>query len=231
MSVPISDYADANEELAKLGTEQYHTCCGNCGKSICGGCVYSFSKSGNMGKCPFCKADKIGKTDEERVQELMRRIEVNDAGAMYALGSYYQHGQLGLLSDQERAMELWKQAAELGSSQAHHFLGSIYHRGGDLKKAKFHFETAAMAGNEEARCNVAIIECVSGNNERAVKHFKIAASAGQPQAMYNLLVDFDQGVVSRDTIDSTLTAYNNACAEMRSEARDEYINTMRTRLL
>jgi tetratricopeptide (TPR) repeat protein len=227
-SVPIFDFAVANGELAKLGTEQYYSCCG---KSICGGCVHSFSKSGNMGKCPFCKADKLGKTDEERVQEIMRRIEVNDAGATFALGNCYQHGQLGLLSDQERAMELWKLAAELGSSQAHHFLGYVYGEGGDLKKAKFHLEAAAMAGNEEARYNIGNLEGKSGNMDQAAKHWKIAASAGSYHAMHNLLADFEQGVVSRDTIDSTLTAYNNACAEMRSEARDEYINTMRTRLL
>ena len=29
--------------------------------------------------------------------------------------------------------------------------------------------------------------------------------------------------ISRDAIDSSLTAYNTSCAEMRSEARDAYI--------
>jgi hypothetical protein len=41
--------------------------------------------------------------------------------------------------------------------------------------------------------------------------------------MDNLLDEFEDGLVSRDAIDSVLTAYNNACAEMRSEARDAYI--------
>ena len=31
---------------------------------------------------------------------------------------------------------------------------------------------------------------------------------------------FNQGLTSRATIDSILTAYNNSCAEMRGEARD-----------
>jgi hypothetical protein len=34
---------------------------------------------------------------------------------------------------------------------------------------------------------------------------------------------FDQGCVSRESIDSTLAAYNNSCAEFRSEARDAFI--------
>jgi hypothetical protein len=42
--------------------------------------------------------------------------------------------------------------------------------------------------------------------------------------MNNMLVAFKRGHVSRDAIDSTLAAYNNSCAEMRSEARDSYIN-------
>ena len=34
--------------------------------------------------------------------------------------------------------------------------------GGDWKKAKFHFEAAAMAGHEGARCTIGIIEGYSG---------------------------------------------------------------------
>ena len=54
----------------------------------------------------------------------------------------------------------------------------------------------------------------------AVKHFKIAASAGDHIAMHNLLGAFNHGLVSRNAMDSTLTAYNTSCAEMRSKARD-----------
>ena len=62
--------------------------------------------------------------------------------------------------------------------------------------------------------------------ERAVKHYKIAASAGHYLAMHSFLVTFNQGMVSRDAIDSTLIAYNSSCAEMRSEARDAYIRLL-----
>jgi hypothetical protein len=41
--------------------------------------------------------------------------------------------------------------------------------------------------------------------------------------MYNLLVALKKSAVSRESIDSTLAAYNTSCAEMRSEARDAYI--------
>jgi TPR repeat protein len=219
-SVPIYDYAMANEGLASKATEQYYSCCG---KSICRGCIYSFNKSGNDDKCPFCNSDRADKTDEEEIEELMKRVEANDASSIYVLGNCYHHGQLGLLQDRTKAIELWKQAAELGSSRSHFQLGTFYDEGGDLKKAKIHYEAAATAGHEGARCNLGKMEYKSGNMEQAVKHSIIAASVGDCYAMYNLLVDFEEGLVGRVVIDSTLTAYNNSCVEMRSEARDAYI--------
>ena len=220
-SIPVYDFAVANEKLTKMGTEQYSSCCG---KNICLGCLLSFLQSGNERKCPFCKAEIKIKTEVEQVEDLMKRVDVNDAGAIYVLGSNYFHGKLGLQQDLAKGVELWTQAAKLGSSDAHFSLGNIYDKRGDLKKAKFHYEAAAMAGHEVARCNIGVIEAQSENMERAVKHFRIAASAGSHLAMNNMLVAFKRGHVSRDAIDSTLAAYNNSCAEMRSEARDAYIN-------
>jgi TPR repeat protein len=225
-SVPIADFAVANEELASMDTEIYYACCG---KSVCGGCVDSFVKSGNIGKCPFCKAKTMSKTDEEEIKKLMKRVEVNDANSIYSLGNYYSNGQLGLSQDREKAIELWKQAAELGSSQAHYSLGNIYDEGGNMKKAKFHLEAAAIAGHEGARCNLGTTEAQSGNMERAVKHWMIAASAGHYIAMHNLLTAFEDGLVSRNAMDSSLAAYNNSCAEMRSEARDSCIQIIQER--
>jgi TPR repeat protein len=193
------------------------------GKNVCGGCLYSYRNSGNSGKCPFCKAEPLNKSVEEDVKELMKRVEANDAGATYVLGSYHYHGQYGLHQDGKKATELWTQAAKLGSKQAYHNLGNMYFKGGDLKKAKFHYEAAAMAGHEVARCNLGSIEGNSGNMEQAVKHWTIAASAGHYKAMNSLQIEFKRGYVSRDTINSSLTAYNNSCAEMRSEARDAHI--------
>ena len=201
--------------------EEYYTCCG---KSICRGCIYSFFQSGNHDKCPHCNAERRTRLDEENnVKEMMKRVEANDSGAMCELAQYYYHGRGGLIHDQERGIELLTRAAKLGSSGANSSLGVIYYEKGDLKKAKLHDEAAAMAGDEIARCNLATIECNSGNWERATKHYKIAASAGQHFAMHQLTVFYERGHVGRDTMDSTLAAYNNSCVEMRSEARDVYI--------
>ena len=40
-------------ELTEQIMDKYYSCCG---KSICGGCIHSFGKTGNDEKCPFCNA-------------------------------------------------------------------------------------------------------------------------------------------------------------------------------
>jgi len=64
--------------------------------------------------------------------------------------------------------------------------------------------------------------------ERAAKHLRIAASTGDYNAMHHLRKSFEFGYISRESINSTLIAYNSYCAEMRSEARDAYITNLST---
>jgi TPR repeat protein len=220
LSVPINDFASAHEELANKETEQYYACCG---KSICRGCVHSFTYSVNSGKCPFCNSDRTGKTDDEQVEELTKRAEANDAASIGLLACSYLHGLNGIQQDQTKAIELYVRAANLGYSKAHYNLGGIYLEGGNMKKAKSHWEAAAMAGHETARCIVGNIEFESRNMERAMKHWKIAALAGDYRSMQQLKNCFEKGLVTRESNDSTLIAYNNSCVEMRSEARDACI--------
>jgi hypothetical protein len=84
-------------------------------------------------------------------------------------------------------------------------------------------EISAMACHEVARYNLACVEYNSGNIERALNHWIIAASAGGYHAMHALRISFEQGHVSRDSMESTLIAYYNSCAKMISEARDANI--------
>jgi hypothetical protein len=148
-SVPINDFAMANMELSNLVTETYYSCCG---KYICGGCVDSFHKSGNVRNCPFCKA----KTST--VEQLKKRVEANDTGSMVVLANQYLNGLKGLQQDWAKTVELLTRASELGSGRANFCLGGIYEGRGDLKKAKFHLEAAAMAGHEVARFNIGLME-------------------------------------------------------------------------
>ena len=108
--------------------------------------MYFFAQSGNASKCPFCNSDRSSKTREENNEDLMKRVEANHAASICALANFYQHGLNGFQQDHLKAIEQYTRAADLGRSKAHSHLGDVYHEGGDLKKAKFHFKAAAMAG-------------------------------------------------------------------------------------
>jgi hypothetical protein len=121
-SVPIYDFSIANEGLANEDMEIYYTC-------FCRGCVYSVEGSciqtGNREKCPFCNSDQGGKTDKEMVEELMKRVDLNDC-AIYLIAYHYENGIKGLQQDRTKAMELYARAAVLGCSKAHNYLGLLY---------------------------------------------------------------------------------------------------------
>ena len=72
----------------------------------------------------------MSKTLEENFEELMKQAEANDAAAMFVLGSFYEHGQSQFVQqDAKKAIELWTQAAKLGSSSAHFNLGNGLRQG------------------------------------------------------------------------------------------------------
>ena len=99
------------------------------------------------------------------------------------------------------------------------FVVQRYHRE-NWKKAKFHLEAAAVAGHEGARNNIGHLVFLKFNNtDRAIKHWIIAASAGSYLAMNAMRKCFQ----NRESLNSTLTAYNTSCGEMRSKARDAFI--------
>jgi len=219
-SMPIYYFAKANVELANKEMAHYYSCCG---KSICKGCVYSFTQSGNIGKCPFCNADQASKTNEEVVEELMKRVAAYDAFSICMLADSHYYGLIGFQQDRAKAIERYTRAADLGCIKAHDQLGGIYDEGGDMKKAKFHYEAAAMAGDDMARNTLGTMDAKAGNMERAIEHWTIVASAGSYMAMHHLILCFEHGRVTNESIDSILAAYNSACVEMRSKARDAYI--------
>jgi TPR repeat protein len=94
-------------------------------------------------------------------------VAANDPGAICLLANCYFKGLDGFPQDQLKAIELFSRAADLGFSKAHSHLGMDYYEVGDMKKAKFHYEAAAMAVDELARNNLGRIEIDSRNMQRA----------------------------------------------------------------
>jgi Zn finger protein HypA/HybF involved in hydrogenase expression len=72
-SVPINNFAIAHTELAEKTMDIYYSCCA---KSICGGCIHSFGKTGNNEKCPFCNTDDTEvNSDAENIGNIMKRVD------------------------------------------------------------------------------------------------------------------------------------------------------------
>ena len=132
--------------------------------------VYLFLHcGGNVKKCPFCNSDRASIIYEKTAEEIRKRVEANDAGAIYMLARHYYHGHGCFEPDHAKAIDLFNRSANLGFSKAHSRLGYLYREVGDLKKAKFHsVRPLALTGHEEASCNLGVLDANSGNIGRAV---------------------------------------------------------------
>ena len=206
------------------GHSGFYSCCT---KRVCLGCVYAAKKRG-MDDCPFCRFHPEDMDDASEVLALVRkRVDAKDPEAIAFLAYAYQHyfGTLGLEKNIPRAMELWAEAAELGSIDGHFDLGARYYEGDgvprDGAKAARHWEEAAMRGHVEARCNLGGLEYRRGNCERGARHFVIAAKMGDKVALDNLEGMVASGVATEQQYAEALEGYQRSVDEMKSPGRVE----------
>ena len=202
-----------------LSATKYHACCG---KRICLGCIYSSKKEGHR-LCPFCRA-RAPTSDEELIERIKKRVEVDDAEALYELGCDYYRGELGLRQNQRKAMKLCLRAGDLGHVDAYCNVGYVYEYGEnvkiDMKKSVHFFELAAMRGSAVARYNLGNLENRAGNMNRAVKHWMISAAAGDDDSLTGIRECFQNGHATKDDFEKALRAHKNAKDEMWSHQRE-----------
>ena len=199
----------------------YKTCCG---KIICSGCIYAVAKrDGGVGLCPFCRSPTPD--PEEIVEQIKKRIEVDDAEAMYCLGCYYYGGRHRLPQDHAKALELWHRAAELGHAPSYYSIGVAYKLGDgverDEKKAVHYMELSAMEGQVVARHNLGVSEWLAANIDRALKHYMIAAGSGYSVSLENIKLMFMEGYATKDDYAKALRVYQANLAEIKSAQRDQ----------
>ena len=128
---------------------KYSACCG---KVICGGCIHAVEKrDGGVRLCPFCRTPTPD--TEEIIEQMKKRMEVDDAVAIYEMGCCYSDGDCGLPQDRAKALELWHRAAELGNTASYHNIGMAYLNGNgverDKKKAYQYWEVQPWGFREE----------------------------------------------------------------------------------
>ena len=160
--------------LPQLKSCTYLCCC----KLICRGCNYAHQKRQFEQRlqltCPFCRKP-VARTKEEQIEQLMKRVEMNDPVAMRELGIKKRKE-----GDYSVAFEYLKKAAVLGDADAHYRLSYMYHCGQGVDKDKgeqiYHSEEAAIGGHPGARQNLGCLEWTNNRNaERMVKQLIIAA--------------------------------------------------------
>ena len=205
---------------------RYQSCCG---KVICSGCIYAplYDNQGNEvdnNKCPFCRTP-APKTQEKGIERVQKRAGVDDAVAMFNLGSYYHQGGYGYPQDYTKALELWHQAAELGSAQAYGSIGFAYQHGlgveVDKKKSQYYLELSAIGGHAGARYKLGANEERAGNIERALRHHMIAVRSGQSKSLEKIKELYSKGYASKEDYTKALLAYQAYLGEIQSPQRDK----------
>ncbi|EJK49195.1 hypothetical protein THAOC_31957, partial [Thalassiosira oceanica] len=148
-----------------------------CSKRICSGCTFAAKKRGMSG-CPFCRTS-LPDSDADVLASIQKRVLKKDPAAIDFLGRSYANGNLGLQRDMQKSVNLWTEAAELGSIEALCNLGLAHvTEFNDVATAVKFWTKAAMQGHVESRHNLGSIEAQKGNHDRAVKHLMIAVKMG-----------------------------------------------------
>ncbi|EJK70358.1 hypothetical protein THAOC_08288 [Thalassiosira oceanica] len=194
-----------------------------CMKLVCNGCILAARQRGLSG-CEFCRTPLP--TDEaSTLAMIQKRVSKGDADAMCNLGCKHYHGQLGLAKDVPRAVEMWMEAAELGSNDAHNSLGVTYYAGDGVQEDKprgvRHWQEAAMKGHVESRHNLGLDAFKNGNCELAVQHWMISAKMGKEDSLNDIKKMFMEGQASKAQYAEALRGYGDAVEEMKSHQREE----------
>ena len=194
-----------------------------CMKRICNGCDMASQKRG-MVDCPYCRTP-YPNSDEDMLAMIQARVAKKDPVAINVLGRKYCNGDIGGQKNMKKAVDLWEEAAELGSIAALHNLGVAYLRGvgvqQDKSKAIHFYEKAAMQGYAESRHNLGSFEGQKGNHDRAVRHFLISAKMGDKYSLETIKKLFMGGLATKVQYAQAFKGYQDAVEEMKSHDRDE----------
>ncbi|EJK76013.1 hypothetical protein THAOC_02243 [Thalassiosira oceanica] len=194
-----------------------------CMKRICKGCHFAAKKRGIL-DCPFCRTP-LPDNHADMLAMVRVRVAKKDPTAILTLGHHYSCGDLGLQKDMKKSIDLWTEAAELGSIEALFCLGLEYMKGDlvqrDEAKAVKFYAKAAMQGHAQSRNNLGCYEGQKGNYDRAVKHLLISARMGHKGSLGAIKMMFTNGDAAKEQYADALKGYQEAVEETKSHDRDE----------
>lgn len=156
---------------------------------------------------------------------------LGNSDAMCKLACCYKQGK-GVKQSDEKAFELYQQAAEKGNIDAKYELACCYKQGKGVErndsKAFELFQQAAEKGNTDAMCKVAqCYKCGDGIEWDIVKAFEwyeVAAKAGNAEAIYNLAYCYRRGIGVKGDRDKGIELFQKAAAQGNPRAMIELSN-------
>ena len=195
-----------------------------CMKKVCDGCAIAGQLRGMGDNCEFCRTP-VPSDNEAALAMVRKRADVGDSDALDYLGwEYFYGGEHGLEKDVQRAIELWAEAADLGSMEAHFQLGNKYCSGDGVEKDKakgiFHWQEAANKGHAQSRHKLGVVESNADNWNLALKHFLISAKMGYKCSLDAIRLMFAHGHATKAQYADALKGYQDAFEETKSPERD-----------
>ena len=194
-----------------------------CLKMVCKGCILAAGMRGLSG-CLFCRTPRPA-GEASALAMIQKRVSKRDADAIYSLGQTYYLGDLGLTENVPRAIELFTEAAELGSMDAYYQLGVAHYFGDGVEEDKprgiQHWQQAAVKGHVSSRHFLGITENHKGNSELAVQHWMISAKMGYEKSLIAIKDMFMKGCATKAQYAESLRGYGDAVEEMKSPQREE----------
>ncbi|EJK48075.1 hypothetical protein THAOC_33158 [Thalassiosira oceanica] len=220
---PEGDMCPICFDLIELPTNKHSTFNTCCMKRVCTGCFLVARQRGLRG-CPFCRTP-LPTDNASALSMIQKRVSKGDAEAIKVLGEQYCFGRLGVAKDVTQAIELWTEAAELGSLDAHYELGRLYYQGKgadeDKPRSIHHWQQAAMKGHVECRHNLGAVEYENGHHQLAVQHWMISAKIGDEDSLNNIKDMSKDGWATKAQYAEALLGYRDAVEEMKSPQREE----------
>ncbi|EJK66946.1 hypothetical protein THAOC_12082 [Thalassiosira oceanica] len=195
-----------------------------CMKMMCNGCIMVAERRGMNDICPFCRTP-LPVDDASKLAMIQKRVNKGDADAINHLGYKYYYGKLGFTKDVPHAIELWTEAAELGSLDAHYELGILNYYGHGVQEDKprgiHNLQQAAMKGHVGSRAFLGSVEYDEENHQLAVQHWMISAKMGDQKSLNNIKDMFKEGLATKAQYAEALLGYRDAVEETRSPQREE----------
>ena len=196
----------------------YHNCCG---KRICNGCLFAntlLNMASGKDPCPFCRSV------DNSMKAMRIRMDKKDGRAFHIMGTQHYIGGSGFKKDLDKAYEYWTKGAEYGSSECHASIGGFHFGEGgpsafDAKKARTHFELAAMQGNVGARHNLGMMELKANKSATAMKHFLISACVGHEPSFNMVKKGYPLKDVRKADYESCVRAYHESVQDLKTDER------------